>query len=77
MSIDLFRMYEKERVKTHEECRRLKREAAQYLASRGIKLTDRYAVWEQISTALGDNEYRKLGTFAEWTERREGMTDDE
>lgn len=77
MSIDTFRMYEKERVKTHEEYRRLKKQAAQYLAGRGVKGSKRYTVWQQVSTALGDNEYRKLGTFAEWTERREGMTDDE
>ena len=77
MSIDLFRMYEKERVKTHEECRRLTREAAQYLRSRGFTGSNRYPVWKQMSAALGDNEYRKLGTFAEWTERREGVADDE
>jgi len=77
MSDDVFEMYEKERVKTHEECNRLTKEAAQYLASRGVKGSKRHAVWQQLHTALGDNEYRKLGTFSEWTEVREGLKDDE
>ena len=77
MSEDVFEMYEKERVKTHEECNRLKKEAVMYLASRGVNGGKRYALVNQLSTALGDNEYRKLGTFAEWTEVREGLRDDE